>query len=326
MPGNPQSRVRVAVIVGGPSQEHEVSLASGKSVLEHLDKQKYVVRPTLITKRGRWRIGSQHFNADDALKELQKSVDVAFLALHGRFGEDGTIQSLLDIIRLPYTGSGAAASALAFDKHLSNLVFRAAGLSVPTWRVIKAAVPIPHFQVPVVVKPVKGGSSIDVSIVRGRSALRTALRKLIRRHGQVLVQQYVRGREVTCGVIEKMVRRPTALPPTKIRPRTSELFDYNAKYSPGSSDVVTPAPLTERQTQQLQQLTLRAHKLLGCRGMSRSDFIFDGRRFWILETNTIPGMTVTSLFPQEALAAGLSYSAMIDCIINAGLRHSVPGV
>lgn len=313
-------RLRIAVLMGGPSSEHEVSLASGRNVLSFLDRKRYAVTSVIIGKDHRWKFESAaSVPLSLALTKLQ-TFDVAFLALHGQFGEDGTIQALLDAIRLPYTGSDRTASAITMDKGISNSLFSAAGLAVPKWAVVAKGQPLSKLSFPTVVKPVAAGSSVDTFIVTTPAEYRRAAATVMKKHSRVLVQKFVRGRELTCGVLEDRRGRPQALPPTEIRPKTSSWFDYRAKYSVGGSEEITPAPLTKKQIRVLQRQTLLAHTTLGCRGMSRSDFIFDGRTFWILETNTIPGLTKTSLLPQGAVAAGITFSAMLDRMIAVARR------
>ena len=251
-----------------------------------------------------------------------KTFDFVFIAMHGVFGEDGRIQALLEWINVPYSGSGVLSSAMAMDKGISNDLYRAVGMNVPHYVVFnrndrKGKY---NFEIPAVIKPVDGGSSVGVSIAKSKQEFNKALKKAFKENERLMVQQFIKGREFTCGVLEDRKGRAFALPPTEIIPKSSKFFDYKAKYSVGGSQEITPAHLPKMMTKKMQAMALKAHQVLGCRGMSRSDFILKGSTFYILETNTIPGMTQTSLLPQAAKAAGISFSEMLDLIISAGLR------
>lgn len=315
------AKLRVLVISGGPSSEHEVSLASGQQVVKHLDRRHYIVTSIVITKKGLWKWrGKPPVNLKVALRKIaEQKYNIAFLALHGEFGEDGQIQELFDKNNILYTGSGPAACKLAMNKDKANRRFQKAALPVPPWKLVKN-VGAAH-QLPAVVKPIGGGSAIDTHIVRSEQDYQQAIRRVLKKYKQVIVQYYILGRELSCGVIEDTNGRPRSLPPTEIFPKTSSWYDYHARYTVGASLEITPAKLSPAQTATIKKIALRAHLLLKCGGMSRSDFIFDGEEFWILETNTIPGLTSTSLLPQEADAAGLSFSQMLDLIMMAGLRR-----
>lgn len=316
------SLLRVLVVQGGPSSEHEVSLRSGANVFKHLDRSKYLPELATIHKDGMWQFNPNLFwpriTQEEALQHVLPGYDVAFLALHGAFGEDGTIQKILGSIGLPYTGSGPGASATAMDKEASAEIFSAFGLLVPMF--------LSPFQprwpiFPVIVKPCHGGSSIGVSVVHSASEADAAAKEIRAGGDSVVVQPFVQGREFTCGVLENEEGNLQALPPTEIIPMGSIMFDYHAKYTPGASQEVTPPDLPEERIKDLQDYALMAHRVLGCRGMSRSDFILHQDLFYILETNTIPGMTPTSLLPQQAAAAGITFPQMLDRIIASALRR-----
>lgn len=310
--------LNIAVVCGGESSEYEVSLNTGRMVLANLDRRKY--RPMLVTiqKNGRWRFGNEKAIAiGDAIKKL-KHFSLVFVAIHGTFGEDGRLQALLEWVGVPYTGSDVLSSAMAMDKQISNVLYAASGLRVPHYAVIEKD-EVTDIKIPFVIKPVSGGSSVGISIVKSRKDLWPSLRKAFREGQRVMIQEYIRGREFTCGVLESEDGKPFALPPTEIIPKTSSFFDYRAKYRVGGSLEITPPRLPKEKIWELQRLALAAHRILGCRGMSRSDFMLRGSVFYILETNTIPGMTETSLLPQEAKAAGITFSFMLDLIVAASL-------
>jgi D-alanine-D-alanine ligase len=314
--------IKIAVVCGGPSSEYEVSLNTAKMIMGSLDRKKY--KPTLVTikKSGVWEFGStKPIDIGQAMSKL-KAFEFVFIAMHGVFGEDGRIQALLEWIDVPYSGSGILSSAMAMDKGISNDFYRVIGLPVPRYAIFGKSDKKNHdFAIPAVIKPVDGGSSVGVSIVKSKQEFQKALKKSFKESERVMVQQFIQGREFTCGILEENTGEAFALPPTEIIPTSSKFFDYQAKYSVGGSQEITPANVSEEMTKKMQAMALAAHAALGCRGMSRSDFILKGSLFYILETNTIPGMTQTSLLPQAAKAAGISFSKMLDLIISAGLRR-----
>lgn len=309
-------KLRVALLIGGPSAEHEVSLASGRVVFRELDKGKYDVIPVLITKNGEWSLSPE---------ELREKADVAFVAMHGEYGEDGTVQSFLKSIGVPFTGSDALSSALAMNKILSSRLFSAHGLSVPRFRAVhrhSKHLPDFDFDYPYVVKPADRGSSVGVSIVRRPSELHRALERAFYFSRDALVQEYIPGREVTCAVLDDGAGDAFPLPPTEIIPRLGGMFDYHAKYTPGATEEITPARFDNDTLLAVQEAALVAHRAVGASGMSRTDMIIgeDGI-LYTFEVNTIPGITETSLLPQAAIVHGLTLAELFDRIIEAGLRR-----
>jgi D-alanine-D-alanine ligase len=315
--------LKVLVVGGGLSSEHEVSLKTSKMIVENLDAGKYDARLVIIGKDGKWRFGkNKPVDIGAAITKISRAkFDFVFIALHGIFGEDGRIQALCEWLDLPYDGSGVLASALAIDKQMTNVIYSESGLPVPPYIVVdKRNVESVKMSFPVVVKPVDGGSSVGISIVKIKEEMTRALKKAFQESQRIMVQKYIKGKEITCGIIEDNEGRPFALPPTEIVPQDAVFFDYHAKYATGGSSEITPARIPLSQIKEVQKLALRAHNALGCRGMSRSDFILNKGKFYILETNTIPGMTDASLLPKAAAAAGISFPALLAMIINAGLR------
>jgi D-alanine-D-alanine ligase len=318
--------LRILVLGGGPSSEHEVSLRTAKMIIKNLDKKKYNATFLVIGKNGMWKFEktAKPFAIGEAITKIVASrFDFVFIAMHGTFGEDGRIQSLLEWIGIPYSGTDVLGSAMAMDKYISNISYSMGNLKVPRYAVIAKSSKdsFPSIPLPVVIKPVNGGSSVGVSVVPTKKDIKKALKAAFGEDDRVMVQEYIHGREFTCGVLEDNNGKPFALPPTEIIPRTASFFDYTAKYKVGGSEEITPARLPKTKLKELQGIALRAHQMLGCRGMSRSDFILKGSTFYILETNTIPGMTETSLLPQAANAIGISFPRMLDLIIAAGLRR-----
>lgn len=330
--------------MGGPSAEHDISLHSGGQILNALDGERYIVAPVIITKKGEWIMPSEGrgfknkkiVSQAHALALLAKKADAVFIALHGRFGEDGTIQALLNGFGISYTGSGMLASALGIDKTRSLRIFRDADMNVPPFRIVSAdAIKnmdkkqveeiVREFGMPLVVKPSDQGSSIGVSIVQKAKDIPAAIVAAKKYSPNIMIQKFIQGREVTCGVIDRMEkgRRSTfALPPIEIIPRLGAFYDYKSKYANAGSDHLIPPPdMSAEIIKKIQDSAHHAHTVIGCSGMSRSDFIFgnDGK-LHILEINTIPGMTSTSLLPQAAQAVGIKFPELLDCIIESALK------
>lgn len=304
------NKIRVAVLMGGPSSEHEISIKSGMMVMAGLDRKKYQPRAVRISRKGKWPI---------IPSEIKKQFDVVFIAMHGEYGEDGTVQRILSKYNIPFTGSGTRASQIGIDKIKSSVLFEEKGLNVPEFAVVGGAKKF-MFNFPVVVKPTDRGSSVGVSIVRDIRELPAALKEAEKYSKRIMVQKFIKGRELTCGVLE-IGGKVQALPPTEIIPKGGKFFDYKAKYTAGATHEITPARLTREELKRLQEAAVRAHKIIGCRGMSRSDFMLseDGTPY-ILEINTIPGLTDTSLLPQQAKAYGLNFSELLDAIIQSAIR------
>ncbi|MDO8585117.1 MAG: D-alanine--D-alanine ligase [bacterium] len=310
----PTKKLRIAVLMGGPSAEHEVSLKSGAMVVKNLDPQKYVATPMVIGKDGKWPV---------APETLKRDYDLAFIAMHGEYGEDGTIQALLESLGVPFTGSDAKASRLGMDKIAAAQAFKNAGLNMPP-----EMDPSKIKTFPVVIKPADRGSSVGVSIVKTAAELPAAIAKAKQCSPNIVAQQFISGREFTCGVLEIAPstssghKKTVALPPTEIVLKGSVFFDFNAKYTPNASEEVTPPRnLPEAKIKAIQRAALTAHRAIHARGVSRTDMIMDANgKIYVLEINTIPGMTETSLVPQEARAFGLPPAELLDNIVQAAMR------
>lgn len=284
----------VAVLMGGPSSEREVSLRSGKAVAEGLRQAGYTVAAVQL---------------DGAAVEIPAGVEAVFLALHGAFGEDGTLQALLDERRMPYTGSGAAASRLSMDKVASKRVFEQHGIPTPAYDVLKSGSPACRLPLPVFVKPPREGSSIGVHKVARASEWEAAVADARRYGDDVLVEACIEGREVTVGVVDGEV-----LPAVEIV-AAEAWYDYRAKYG-GESGYRVPAPLDPPVAERCGRIALAVYRALGCRGMGRVDFrLTPAGDPFVLEMNTIPGFTPTSLLPKAAAAAGMDFSALCDRIM-----------
>lgn len=331
-------RLRVAVLMGGKSAEHEISLLSGKEVVKNLNPQKYNVLPITVSKDGvTWKIGERRqFLLDFPAKKSKvkiligsdysaivknHKVDLVFIAMHGPFGEDGTIQGFLELIDMPYTGSGVLASALGMDKISSRKLFTQAGLNVPQWMMVdKKTTPQliwRKLDPPIFVKPSNQGSSVGASIVREKSDLKKALKLALSFSRLALVEEYLDGVEVTGAILGN--DKPHTLPLVEIVPK-HEFFDYEAKYNQKLTDEIVPARINKTLTDKAQKAALIAYKTLGCRGFGRVDMIIKRNDVYVLEVNTIPGLTPVSLFPKAAQAAGISYPQLLDKIIEFALQ------
>lgn len=294
---------KVAVLLGGFSAEREVSLVSGDECSKALVKAGYDVTRIDVSRD---------------LAALQTALtpkpDVCFNALHGPYGEDGNIQGILNYMQIPYTHSGVMASALAMDKVVAKQVFSAAGIPVApdvicTREELMSGATI---DIPFVVKPINEGSSVGVQIIRTRDDMLTFSDNFWPYTGNVMVEKFIPGRELTVGV---MGDRP--LPVTEVL-TDREFYDYDAKYAAGGSTHILPAPIDEDLTKEVQRLALLAHRSLGCRGVSRSDFRYDveNDQLYILELNTQPGMTPTSLVPEQALHDGIDFVELVSWMVE----------
>ncbi len=312
-------KLRVAVLVGGPSSEYDVSLKTGGQIITNLDREKYQVREIVISKNGHWPVKPA---------EIKKKFDVVLIAMHGEYGEDGTVQKMLDKYRIKYTGSGVKASAIGMDKVLSSRIFAKAGLKIPKFSLLKikkgSLVPSDArqsmFHLPVVVKPTDRGSSAGTTVAKKIQELLPAIQEAAKFSENIMVQQYIVGREFTCGVME-VKKKLKVLPPTEIVPKLRGFFDYYSKYTSGASREITPPRISRKEIKKIQMMALRAHRAIGAKGMSRTDFMQDENgKFYVLEINTIPGMTATSLLPQEAKVAGIEFPKLLDLIIASALE------
>jgi len=308
-----KNKLRLALLAGGKSGEREVSLKGAKEVAKALDPQRYEVR---------------RYDPATDLAQLaadSDTFDVAFILLHGPFGEDGTVQGFLDLLDLPYQGSGVLGSALAMDKNLAKILYRNSGLKVPDWYMAeKEDINNPskilgQLGLPLVIKPANQGSSLGMTIARSEDQISEGLIKAFAVDHQVMVEEFIEGREITGGILGN--DELTALPLVEIIPGEQyEFFDYEAKYQPGASTEICPADLDDPLTIRAQQYALTAHRALQLRGYSRTDMIVSGDDIYVLETNTIPGMTPTSLLPQGAAAAGLDFAALLDRLLELALE------
>ena len=343
-------RVKIAVLCGGLSPERDVSLSTGRRVtlaLKNLGHRAVMLdmylglegytgsaeeafdlplpasaggigltEPDLDEIRRMRRTKSRSLFGERVL-EVCAAADTVFMALHGRCGEDGRVQAAFDLLGIRYTGSGYLASAAAMDKRLAKLVAREAGALTPRWRYFDAECPPEgEIELPCVVKPVDSGSSLGVEIVRERRELPAAIARAMRESAGILIEDYIEGREIQISVLDGK-----ALPSIEIIPAEG-FYGYEQKYQPGAAIERTPADITPEQEASLASAAELIYRELGLRALARADFILDDEgRFWFLEFNTLPGMTPTSLAPQEAEAAGMSYEELCGRIVALSLEE-----
>jgi D-alanine-D-alanine ligase len=333
--------MRIAVLFGGTSEERDVSVASGAQVVRALADLGHDVvavdtaRGVLPAHEHDRLLSAGVAAAEPAAETLARlrsgtasmvaratdlrDVDVVFVALHGGSGEDGTLQALLDLAGIPYTGSGHIGSAFAMDKDVSKRLFRASGVPTPDWLMapIAAEVVTATLGLPVVVKPNKQGSTVGLTVVPEERDLDSAIAVAAQYDDEVMVERFVAGRELTVGILED-----TALAVGEITPRLSAVFDYASKYQPGGADEVFPANLPVETTRLVQRLGLQAHRAVKAGPYSRVDFRLDADGHpWCLEVNTVPGMTSTSLLPQSAAAVGIAFDELCDRICRAAVAN-----
>jgi len=333
----------VLVLMGGASGEHDVSLASGAAVWKALDRARVTPHPIIVSRdNARWAFaapgeaeGAEGLPVDRAIGRIRRlKPAAAFLAMHGPFGEDGRMQALLDLLGVPYVGSDHVASALAMDKAFANAIYRAAGIPTPkaldlvlgreggpadlAARVRKA------FPAPWVLKTPRLGSSVGVEIVAAGQDLEAALARVAAIDGRVLAEEFVAGREFTVPVLDLVGEgAPRALPIIEIVPVGSTWFDYQTKYDDTRNREICPAEITPDLGARLQDLGLRAHAALGCRGISRTDvLVTPGGAAYVLETNTLPGLTPQSLFPKAARAVGIDYAELVTRLVEDAIARA----
>jgi D-alanine-D-alanine ligase len=323
--------------MGGRSSEHEISLGSARSVVEGLDRDRYEVGTIEIDREGRWALGAGRppelapgpaetlpIPTESRQPDSLSSVDVVLPVLHGPFGEDGTVQGLLELAGVPYVGAGVAASALCMDKDLFKAVLRDRGIPVARNVTLRLGDEVRHpFDYPVFVKPARLGSSVGISKVQSEEELEPAV-ELARRHDEkVLVEEFVPGREVECGVLGNLDSPPLASVVGEIVPQSAEWYDYGAKYDEGGSDIVIPAPIGDDAAARVQTLAVESFVATECEGMARIDFFLrDDGEVVVNEINTIPGFTETSVYAKLFEASGLPYGELLDRLIALALeRH-----
>lgn len=325
------SKIRVAVLRGGPSDEYEVSLRTGENVLRALDVHAYHPYDVVITKGGEWlqtgRVREPH--------EIVHSVDVVFNALHGAYGEDGTVQRILERYGVPYTGSNSYASAIAMNKAIAKDHIRHLNIKLPRHFVVGESARSNTigmarsihalFDTKYIVKPIAGGSSVGVVRADNELELASALYNTLDRFAQVIVEEFIEGIEATCGVIEDYRNSELyTLPPVEIRPHSErQVFDYDAKYG-GMVDELCPSTFDDTVKREIERISRLVHQSLGLSQYSRSDFIVNDNGVYFLEVNTLPGLTTESLFPKALSAVGAEYSHFIHHLLTRAHERGEP--
>ena len=300
--------MKIGVIMGGISSEREVSLNSGNSIVENIDKNKYEVVPIIIDKK------------EDIINKVQ-GIDFALLALHGKFGEDGTVQSVLQTLDIPYSGCGPLSSALCMDKDLTKRILKSNNIRTARWLNVRSVEEIDYAKIeemkyPVFIKPTNGGSSVATFKITKKEDVEEAVREGLKWDNEVMIEEFIKGEEITCPVFKGGM-----FPVIAIRPKT-DFFDYTQKYSgDGAEEVIIE--LEEKLHKEVEQMALDTYKALKCSVYSRIDMIVTEDRIpYILEVNTLPGMTKTSLFPKSAAAKGINFTKFIDMIIEHSIKEN----
>ncbi|AKN32234.1 D-alanine--D-alanine ligase [Clostridium carboxidivorans P7] len=296
--------MKIGVIMGGISSEREVSLNSGKEIVKYFNKEKYEVVPIVIDKK------------DDIIAKA-KDIDFAFIALHGKFGEDGIIQAVLETMDIPYSGCGPLTSGICMDKDITKKLLRSAGINTADWLSVKSVEEIDYdfiekMEYPVVVKPNCGGSSVATNIIKKKQDIESAVRLALDYDTEVMIEKYIKGDEITCCIMNGKV-----LPIIAIKPK-AEFFDYTAKYADGGSDEII-VQFEEGLQNKIEEMALKCWKVLKCSVYVRVDMIIKEGVPYVLELNTLPGMTKNSLFPKSAKAVNMSYTDLLDKITEYSL-------
>lgn len=301
--------MKVGIIMGGISSEREVSLASGESIFNHIDKEKYEVSKIIIN------------NKRDILEKV-KGLDFALLALHGKFGEDGTVQAFLDIMDIPYSGCGALSSSLCMDKNLSKKVLKAENIRTAKWITVKSIEEIDYDKIeeigyPVFVKSNNGGSSVATFKVYKKEDIKNSVMEGLKYYEEVIIESFVKGREITCPIFNGEL-----FPILEIKSK-ADFYDYKQKYAANGAEHL-PVQLEKSLYDEVKEMALKTFEVLKCEVYARVDMIISEEGVpYILEVNTLPGMTATSLFPQSAESIGISYSKFIDLIIETSLNKKI---
>lgn len=290
-------KMKIGVLMGGMSAEREISLKSGRAVFNALIQKGYNAVAVDVGRDIYGRI-------------IKEKIDAAFIALHGKYGEDGAIQGLLEIIGIPYTGSGVLASAMSINKVLAKKIFMLNKIPTPEFAVVGGSGVTPPLRLPLIVKPNSQGSTIGVSVINNKKHYYGAVKKALRYDSAALIERFIKGRELTVGILNG-----EALPIIEIRPKMG-IYDFKAKYTKGMTEYIAPAPLPRMLEKKVRGIALKAFHSLGCCGAARVDIMLDNKnRPYVLEVNTIPGMTELSLLPKAAACTGISFTELAEKIL-----------
>jgi D-alanine-D-alanine ligase len=297
-------KLKIGVIMGGLSSEREISLLTGKSIFETLKEAGY-------------RVAAIDINSRSFKKVIDSKIDVAVIALHGTYGEDGVTQGMLEFLGIPYTGSGVLASALGMNKIMSKQVFDANDIPNARWAVVEDVKDLKKIKIPypLVFKPAEEGSAVGVAIVKSDRDSVKAFKKAAK-YGTVLVEEFIKGVEISVPVLGN----DRVLPIIEIVPK-NEFYDYDAKYTAGKSQHIIPARISKKAARLAEKTALKVHTCLMCRDLSRTDMIVRGEKVYVLETNTLPGMTSLSLYPEAARAAGISFCELLVTFVKNAVER-----
>ncbi len=348
---NRRRKIKLGVIFGGRTAEHEVSLAAAPGILENLNREKYSVKIFVILKTGDWLIGKRALayiekykdragiengiteresrkiktaNWGEIISVLQSEVELVLPIMAGPYSEDGKLQGMLETLSIPYVFSGVLTSALAMDKNKTKIIADSVGLRVIPGMVVDsdagAKKAIKELTMPIIVKPLELGSSVGISIVRTEEELKEQIKNALKYGNEVLLEKYIAGREFTATIMGN--KNPEVLAITEIIPVVAEFYDYKAKYQEGGSEHICPAKLPKTISRQMKKWALRIYQNINCRDLARVDFILsDDGEIYFLEVNTIPGMTPTSLAPEAGKVAGMKFEKFLDKLIDGALRR-----
>lgn len=314
---------RVAVLRGGPSEEYAVSMQTGQAVLRALDELKHPYKDVVITKQGDW-LQSGYVRSP---KQILDTVDIVFIAMHGTYGEDGQIQRILERLGIPYIGTRSLASGIAFNKELTKQTLKPHGLKMPRHRrysrteLDRLSEEIPHIfeeiGTELFVKPLANGSSLGAQYIPHEAALTIALTELLKTYEHVLIEEFIRGKEATVGVLDHFRNEPSYVLPVIeiIPPHGNPFFTHENKYN-GTTEEICPGRFSYQEKSLLAEAALLAHQVIDCKDYSRSDFIVRNGEVYFLEVNTLPGLTTESLYPKAAAAVGLEFPELISHLVN----------
>ena len=309
--------IKIAVLFGGPGSEHDVSVLSAKNILENIDRSKFDVLEVFIDKDKKYKIGDKVFEEERGVQEIKNhGIEIVFPVIHSKYGEDGELQEKLEKAGIKFVGSSSKVSSLSIDKNKTNEVLSKNNIKIPRSKVISKEDSVFDFKYPIIIKPIDEGSSVDLFKFENKNEYKDSHDVIFKNHNRMLAQEFAEGREFTCGVVEKegMV---IPLVATEIILTKGPLFDYEAKYPPAGCKEVTPAEVDNELMKKIKETVVSCHKILGCKSISRTDLILKEGELYVLEVNTIPGMTKTSFIPQQARACGYNMKELITLLINS---------
>ena len=311
---------KVAILYGGPSSEHEVSIQSGKNIFKNIDTNKYTVFEIFINKDKTFFIGKNKTGLNEkAFSDFLKKekIDIVLPVLHGEYGEDGQIQKVLEKNKIQFVGSGSKVSSIAIDKDKSNKIYQKNKILIPKSKIITFKNPKHDLLYPIIVKPIDEGSSVGLFKIENENDFKIKQKDIFKNHQKMLAQEFISGREFTCGVID-IKNKTKALPASEIVLTKTKTFDYKAKYTKGVVKEITPANIEDSLMKKIQNLALKSHKALGCKSISRTDIILNkiNNKLYVLETNTLPGMTKTSFIPEQVKVIGIDMKDLISILLG----------